>query len=184
MEFEEFLRHKGETLLKRFVEGVIFPDAADELTLFAREDGTPSDDEILAAMAKLFDRPAFYTPIYQESNLSDFKQAITDTIQALGTGIWKARDGHVIGRISSRHEIKDAALNQKMQAVEIALARLRAEFDDQLKAGVIRHCGCNVSDCPTYFMPTHVAHSLERLRNEVLREFQRVYPAFHVRGAW
>ena len=44
----------------------------------------------------LFDRPAFYTPIHAESNLGDFKQAITDTIQALGTGIWKARDGHVI----------------------------------------------------------------------------------------
>ncbi|MGA3009913.1 MAG: hypothetical protein ABSD72_06585 [Terracidiphilus sp.] len=184
MEFEEFLRSKGETLLKRFVEGVIFPDAAQELALFAKEDGTPSDDEILAAMAKLFDRPAFYTPIHQESNLADFKQAITDTIQALGTGIWKSRDGHVIGRIPSRHQIKDAALSQKMQAVEMALARLRAEFDDQLKAGVISHCGCNVPDCPTYFMPSQVAHNLERLRDEVLREYRRVYPAFHGRGAW
>ncbi|MGA3134081.1 MAG: hypothetical protein ABSD59_25265 [Terracidiphilus sp.] len=184
MEFEEFLRHKGEPLLKRFVAGVIFPDAAQELTLFAREDGTPSDDKILAAMAKLFDRPAFYTPIHQESNLADFKQAITDTIQALGTGIWKARDGHVIGRISSRHQIKDAALSQKMQAVEMALARLRAEFDDQLRAGVIHHCSCSVPDCPTYFMPSHVAHNLERLRDNVVREFRSAYPVFHGRGGW
>jgi hypothetical protein len=42
----------------------------------------------------------------QESNMSDFKQAITDTIQALGTGIWKGRDGHVIDRIPSRHIVE------------------------------------------------------------------------------
>jgi hypothetical protein len=33
-EFEEFLRHKAESLLKRFVEGEVFPDAESELTLF------------------------------------------------------------------------------------------------------------------------------------------------------
>ncbi len=55
-----------------------------------------------------FDRPALYTSIHQESNLPDSKRAITDTIQALGTGIWKARDGQVIGRLVSRHQLKDA----------------------------------------------------------------------------
>lgn len=184
MEFEEFLRHKAEALLQRFVGGEAFPDAARELTLFAQENGKLSDAEILAAMAQLFDRPAFYTPIHQESNLADFKQAITDTIQALGTGIWKARDGHVIGRISSRHQLADAGLRCKIQAVEQALARLRAEFDDQLKTGVIRHCGCTDPDCPTYFMPSHVAHDLERLRNQVLHEFRDAYPSFHGRSAW
>jgi hypothetical protein len=184
MEFEEFLRHKAEALLQRFAGGEAFPDAERELTFFAMEGGSPSDAEILAAMARLFDRPAFYTPIHQESNLADFKQAITDTIQALGTGIWKSRDGHVIGRIPSRHQLVDNVLRQKIQAVEQALARLRAEFDDQLKAGVIRHCDCTVSDCPTYFMPSHVAHDLERLRNQVLHEFHNAYPAFHGRSAW
>lgn len=184
MEFEEFLRHKTEALLQRFVGGEIFPDVARELTLFALEDNVPSDEEILAAMARLFDRPAFYTPIHQESNLADFKQAITDTIQALGTGIWKTRDGHVIGHIPSRHQIKDAVLRQRIQAVEMALARLRAEFDDRLKAGVIRHCGCANPDCPTYFMPSGVAYNLERLRDRVLQEFRDVYPGFHGRSAW
>ena len=184
MEFEEFLRHKAEALLQRFVGGEAFPDAALELTLFAQQDEKPSDAEILRAMAQLFDRPAFYTPIHQESNLADFKQAITDTIQALGTGIWKAGDGHMIGRIPSRHKLADAVLRRKIQAVEQALARLRAEFDDQSKAGVIRHCGCTVPDCPTYFMPSHVAHDLDRLRSQVLHEFRDAYPAFHGRSAW
>jgi hypothetical protein len=121
-EFEEFLRHGAESLLKRFVEGEVFPDTEPELKIFARVDGAPSDNNILATMAKLFDRPAFYTPIHQESNLPDFKQAITDTIQALGTGIWKARDGQTIARISSRHQLRDDTLRKQIQGVEIALA--------------------------------------------------------------
>jgi hypothetical protein len=86
-EFEEFLRRDAEALLKRFIDGESFPDAAPDLLIFAQADSALSDDEALAMIAKLFDRPAFYTPIHQESNLGDFKQAITDTIQALGTGM-------------------------------------------------------------------------------------------------
>lgn len=183
-EFEEFLRQRTESLLKRFVGGELFPDAEPELKLFAEIDRTPSDSDILATMAKLFDRPAFYTPIHQESNLPDFKQAITDTIQALGTGIWKARDGHVIGRIPSRHQLRGADLGKQLQVVEMALAKLRAKFDELIKAGVIRPCGCTQPDCPTYFMPPEAAHDLDRLRNDVLRQFRTAYPAFDGRSAW
>jgi hypothetical protein len=177
-EFEEFLRHKAESLLKRFVGGELFPDTEPELTLFAQADGSHSDNDILARMAKLFDRPAFYTPIHQESNLPDFKQAITDTIQALGTGIWKARDGQVIGRIPSRHQLRDEAMNKQIQAVEVALAKLRAKFDDFLRSGVIRPCSCQQPDCPTYMMPSEAAHVLDRLRSDALRQFREAYPAF------
>jgi hypothetical protein len=183
-EFEEFLRHKAESLLKRFVGGELFPDTEPELTVFAQTDGLPSDNDILAMMAKLFDRPAFYTPIHQESNLPDFKQAITDTIQALGTGIWKARDGHVIGRISSRHQLKDVALSKQIEGVETALAKLRARFDDLLKTGAIRPCGCGNSDCPTYMMQPNAVHDLDRLRDDVLRQFGSSYPAFDGRVRW
>jgi hypothetical protein len=184
LEFEEFLRLHAEPLVKRFVGGEIFPDAEQELKLFALEDSVPSDEEILADMAKLFDRPAFYTPIHQESSLPDFKQAITDTIQALGTGIWKARDGHVIGRIASRHQLKDTALGQKIQVVEMALARLRAKFDEMLESGVIRPCGCTNPDCPTFMLSPHAAHELERLRSSALEQFASVYPPFHRRATW
>ncbi len=183
-EFEEFLRHGAESLLKRFVEGEVFPDTEPELKMFTQADGLPSDNDILAMMAKLFDRPAFYTPIHQESNLPDFKQAITDTIQALGTGIRKARDGQVIDRIPSRHQLRDDVLGKQIQAVEMALAKLRAKFDDLLKAGVIRPCGCKQPDCPTYFMSPDAAHDLDRLRNDVLRRFRNAYPAFDGRSAW
>jgi hypothetical protein len=144
----------------------------------------PSDNDILAMMAKLFDRPAFYTPIHQESNLPDFKQAITDTIQALGTGICKARDGQIIGRIPSRHQLKDAHLTRQIQAVEMALAKLRAKFDAFLRSGVIRPCGCQQPDCPTYMMPSEAAHVLDRLRSDALGQFREAYPAFDGRPAW
>ena len=183
-EFEEFLRHGAESLLKRFVEGEVFPDTGPELTTLARTEATLSDKDILALMVRLFDRPAFYTPIHQESNLPDFRQAITDTIQALGTGVWKARDGQVLGRIPSRHQLRDTTLGQQIQEVEMALAKLRAKFDDFLKQGVIRPCGCQQPDCPTYFMTPHAAHELDRLRSDVLRRFHDAYPAFDGRAAW
>jgi hypothetical protein len=183
-EFEEFLRNGAESLLKRFVEGETFPDAVPELLAFAQADGPMNDSDALALMAKLFDRPAFYTPIHAESNLGDFKQAITDTIQALGTGIWKARDGQLITRIPSRQQLQDEALRKKLQAVEKALAKLRAKFDELTRSGVIRHCGCGKADCPVYFMPQEPAQELERLRGDALRLFRSAHPAFEAPSAW
>lgn len=183
-EFEEHVRRGAESLLKRFVDGEVFPDTEPELKTFAEKDGSVSDGNIIAAMAKLFDRPAFYTPIQQESNLPDFKQAITDTIQALGTGIWKSRDGQTIARIPSRHELKDASLRTEIQGIEIALAKLRAKFDEFLEAGAIRPCGCAQPDCPTYTMSPNAAHELDRLRTNVLTKFRSSYPAFNGRTGW
>jgi hypothetical protein len=83
--------------------------------------------------------------------MSDFKQAITDTIQELGTGIWKGRDGHVIDRIPSRHQLKSEDLRAKLQAVDRVLARLRAKYDEMIKTRFLRRCGCNDPSCPVYF---------------------------------
>ena len=178
-EFEEFLRKEAESLLKRFVEGETFPDTPGDLKKLAESIQPANDDEALALFARVFDRPAFYTPIQQESNLGDFKQAVTDTIQALGTGIWKARDGHLIDRIPSRHQLKSRSLRTKIQAVEKALSRLRAKYDDMTKAGVLRHCQCNNPSCSTYFFnPPEAAHELERLRHDVLAAFRDAYPVF------
>jgi len=183
-EFEEFLRHRAESLLKRFVEGETFPDAAADLVEFAAKSGSLNDKETLALMARLFDRPAFYTPIDQESNLPDFRQAITDTIQALGTGIWKARDGNVITRIPSRQQLKDVALRKKIQAVEKSLAQLRAKFDDLSKSGIIRHCNCHDPNCPVYFMSSEAARELEMLRRQSLCMFRDAYSEFDEPAGW
>jgi len=182
-EFEEFLRRDAESLLKRFNEGEAFPDTAPDLIIFAKADTGMSDEDALVMMSKLFDRPAFYTPIHQESNLGDFKQAITDTIQALGTGIWKTRDGQVIARIPSRQQLQDEGLRKKVQMVEKGLARLRARFDELVRAGIVRHCGCNSPECPVYFMPPEAAHELEQLRRDALRVFAAAHHRFE-EPAW
>jgi len=177
-EFEERLRHGAEALLKRFIDGEEFPDAAADLIAYAQAAGPIDDNEALALIARVFDRPAFYTPIHQESSLPAFKQAITDTIQALGTGIWKTRDGQVIARIPSRQQLKDEVLRKKIQAVEKALAKLRAKFDELTKAGLIRHCECDQPECPVYLMSPEAARDLERLRRDALTLFHDAYPAF------
>jgi hypothetical protein len=178
-EFEEFLRQGAESLLKRFVGGEAFPDAPEDLRKLAESVQPLNDDEILALFARVFDRPAFYTPIHQESNLDDFKQAITDTIQALGTGIWKARDGRLIDRIPSRHRLKSETLRTKIQGLEKALSRLRAKYDEMTRSGVLRHCQCNDPNCPTYFFnPPDAAQELEHFRSDVLTAFRDAYPAF------
>jgi hypothetical protein len=180
-EFEEFLRKDAESLLMRFVEGEPFPDAPQDLRKLAESTQPLNDVGVLAAFAKVFDRPAFYTPIHQESNLGDFKQAIIDTIQALGTGIWKSRDGHVIDRIPSRHQLKSDALRKQIQTVEKALSRLRAKYDEMIKIkyGVLRRCAYDNPSCSVYFFnPYDAAHELERLRHEVLIAFREAYPAF------
>jgi len=180
-EFEELLRHGAESLLKRFVEGEAFPDAAEDLKKLAESTQPTNDDEVLALFARLFDRPAFYTPIHEESNLGDFKQAITDTIQALGTGIRKARDGNLIDRIPSRHQLKSDILRTKVQVVEIELSRLRAKFDEMIKSGALSHCQCNSATCSVYFFKPHeAAQELEHLRRNVLTAFRDAYPTFRL----
>jgi len=103
----------------------------------------------------------------------------------LGTGIWKARDGQVIGRIPSRQELKSDILRAKVQAVEVALSRLRAKFDELIKSGVLTHCQCNDPTCPVYFFrPYDAAHELERLRRDVLTAFRDAYPGFREQPRW
>lgn len=183
-EFEECLRRDCESLLKRFVEGDIFPDSPADIQVFATADSSLSDAEALALMAKLFDRPAFYTPMDGESSLLDFKQAITDTIQALGTGIYKTRDGHIIAPIPSRHRLKDPSIRKQLQEVEMALTKLRAKFDESIKSGAIKSCPCRKASCPVWFTTSQAAQDLENLRRNVIRLFKEIYPEFEEPRAW
>jgi len=183
-EFEERLRAKTESLFKRFINGEKFPDTLTELRIFAEAITPQSDDEILALMAGLFDRPAFYTPFHQESSIPAFKKAITDTIEALNTGVHRLRDGTEIRRIPSRHAIQSAEIKRMLSQIERMLGELRAKYDEGIKNGDIRPCGCNVPDCPVFFVSPHAASEMDRLREEILETFRRLYPAFDVRLGW
>jgi hypothetical protein len=183
-EFEERLRAKTESLLKRFIEGEEFPDIPGDLRHFTEAIAPQSDEEILALMAGLFDRPAFYTPFHQESSIPAFKKAITDTIEALNTGIHRLRDGTVIRRIPSRRAIKSEKIKRALSQIERMLGELRAKYDKSIKDGEIRPCGCNSPDCPVFFVSPRTARELDRLREEVLEAFRNLYPAFDVRLGW
>lgn len=176
-EFEEFLRHDTESLLKRFVEGEVFPDSEADLKGMVRSLKPLDDHEALAQLSRIFKRPAFYTPIWRENGWGDFRQAITDTIRALGTGVWKTREGDFIDRVPMRHQFKSAQVQQQLEIVEVNLARLRAKYDELVKAGVLRHCNCNDLHCTVFTLDSHeAAEELERLRRDVLNAFRQVYP--------
>jgi hypothetical protein len=96
--------------------------------------------------------------------------------QRVGGGL---RQGH-----PGRQQLKDDTLRKKVQAVEKALAKLRAKFDELTQAGIIRHCECHDPDCPVYFMPLEAARDLEILRRESVRLFRDAYPAFDEPSGW
>lgn len=183
-EFEERVRVKAESLLKRFIDGEEFPDTPANLRIFAEAITPQSDDEILALMAGLFDRPAFYTPFHQESSIPAFKKAITDTIEALNTGVHRLRDGTEIRRIPSRHAVQSAETKRTLSQIERMLGELRAKYDEGIKTGDIHPCGCNDPNCPVFFVFPHTAREMDHLREKVLETFRRLWPAFDVRLGW
>ena len=177
-EFEEHLRARAESLLLRFVHGEAFPDAAAELELFAWGTLPVSDQERVALIARAFDRPAFTTPIHQESSLPAFKQAVNDTIEVLKTGVWQTRGGTVIRRLPTKNDIQDRATRSALSATEANLVRLRTVFDGLLRTNAIKHCQCNDPDCPTYFMNDEAAAALTDAREQVLVSFRKACPMF------
>ena len=183
-EFEEHVRASAESLLARFVDGEEFPDTPQDLMTFACETEPLDDHEALVQLARVFDRPAFYTPIMQESSLPAFKQAITDSIKAIGTGVWQTREGQMLARLRSRHQFEDRAIRNGLAKVEKALAALRAAFDGHMQSGKIRPCGCNEPDCPVYMIDPDAAHDIEQRRRKVLDAFHAVYPEFDIQPGW
>lgn len=177
-EFEEFIRNQAESLLYRFTQGDAFPDTANDLLLFAWGTLPSSDDERLAMISLALDRPAFSTPIHQESSLPAFKKALEDTIQVLNTGIWQTRDGIVIQRLPRIGDIVD---NSKRDAMKVALKKvlnLRTLFDSLLREGRITHCSCSDANCPVYTMTPDAAQELTTARDNVLVAFRKAYPSF------
>jgi len=184
IEFEELLRKHVEPVLRRFCEGEEFPDSAADLKRLAQNSTTLNDQDILERMSHAFDRPAFHTHFHQESSLPDFKQAITDTIQVLNTGIWQTRDGKEIDRFPSRFSIKSPNLKSELEDIERKLVGLRARFDELIRTGEIRNCGCNVPDCPTYFFSPRAVEEMNTLRSQILSKLHQIHPQFSPRLGW
>lgn len=174
VEFEENLRLVGADLLRRFCAGEAFPDDPGELRRFVDDFPGMSDDEALDIMAAVLDRPAFATPFHQESSLSDFQQALEDTIRALNTGVWHTREGAEIRRIPSRHHLRDLHARAGVAAAVRHVDELRRAFVARLRDGGVRPCGCGQAGCPVFIIQPGVAADLDRIRRRALAAFRAV----------
>jgi len=179
-EFEEQLRAHAESLLQRFLDGVEFPDAPDAIRQFVSQIAPSGDHEVLGLMAQLFDRPAFYTPFHMESSIPAFKKAVTDTIEALNTGVHRLRDGTEIRRIPSRHQLRDGHSREVMAQVVSMLNDLRSAFDTLVRTGEIRFCRCDDPECSVFFPSAPGARQMNALRTAILERFDEVYPELNV----
>lgn len=180
-EFEERLRRDTPSLILRFCNGVAFPESVSGLSTFILESEDFDDDKLLSAYASCFDRPAFTTPFHNESNLHHFKKAISDTIEALQTGIHRLRDGTIIKRFPSISEISNSRLKEGLKEIVTDLQKLRAAFDGLMKVGEIRPCGCGNDDCPVHMLSSKACHEMDNMRKRILQSFHQLNPKFKVK---
>ena len=174
VELEERVRSATPALLRRLVEGVAFPESA-ELLRQTSPTATISDREALELMAECFDRPAFTTPLHAESHLPDLKKAITDTIEALNTGIRRLRDGTEIGRIPRRFELEDPAKRAAIAVIVDKLVRLRADYDALVQSRDLRVC-CE-PPCGTLFATPRAEEVMDEGRAAILDAIARLAPS-------
>jgi hypothetical protein len=186
VEFEERLRHQAASLLRRFVEGEEFPELPAKLGEFLGKLDAPSDEEISALLASLFDRPAYYTPFRHESCIHAFRDALDDTICALGTGVRRTRSGVALPPIPARHELRGELVREKFAEIERGVAGLRARFDQLVKSKEIRPCAerCGRPDCPVYEMSDAAIRDMDEIRGRLLDAVRHVVPRFSVRVEW
>jgi hypothetical protein len=184
VEFEERLRRDTPSLIRRFCEGEEFPESPSALQSFSANAAATSDQEILSLIAQCFDRPAFTTPFHQESSIPAFKQAITDTIEVLNTGVHRLRDGTEIRRIPTRHNLQDESTKRVLSGVVTKLVELRTAYDAFLESGDIKSCACSVPECSVFFSSLTASRSLDRIREEILDSLRSIYPTLQIAQHW
>ncbi|MCA1850276.1 MAG: hypothetical protein LC672_04310 [Acidobacteria bacterium] len=113
-----------------------------ELLAFVARYLPSSDADIIAVLTNALDRPAFRTPFRQESSLPRFRDAIAETIETLNTG--RSKHG---SQVSSKYQIRYPHLRSEIDRIVQALVALRASFDNFLRTGELRPCGCGDADC-------------------------------------
>jgi len=142
------------------------------LLAFVSQNHPPGDSEIVAALISSLDRPAFRTPFQQESSLPRFRDAIAETIQTINTG--KTPQGL---QFSSKLQIRDEDLRAKVDKLVETLVALRATFDDLVRRGAIKHCGCHVADCPVYFLSHEAISEMDSRRRALLALAKNLNPS-------
>lgn len=181
IEFEELMRKHAPEILKRFVEGVMFPDSASELIKLAAVFNAKDDKGIVELILECFDRPAFTTRFESESNIPDFEKALADTIEVLNTGVHRLRDGTIINRIPSRHRISNQELKGDLAFITKLVVKLRDTFMALKRSGEIKPCGCGKPNCPILFINSSYACSvMDDSRREIFAKLQKIKPEFNL----
>jgi len=134
-----------------------------ELLAFIAEKMPPGDDEIVSRLTRAFDRPAFRTPFHGESSLPRFREAIIETIETLNIG--KTPQGM---QLPSKMQIRGKSTRDQIDTLVQALVALRSSFDDLIRRKEIRHCGCNLPDCPTYMFSSEACREMDSRRRTLL----------------
>lgn len=134
------------------------------------ENDVPDDERIVEKLVRCFDRPAFVTPFSMESNLPNFEKAIADTIQAVNTGIYCLRDGTEIERIKSRYSISDDRIKETMGQIVDNLIILRMKYQEFLKTGDIRRCGCGRENCGVHMLSEKACFEMDSIRKHLLNQ--------------
>lgn len=144
-----------------------------QLDRFVAQSLPLSDFDVARALLGGLDRPAFRTPFRQESSLPRFRAAIAETISTINTG--KMPSGT---QLPSRADVGDPAIRAALDGVVQRLVALRGAFDDLLKQGEIRPCGCEDPDCPVHMLSDRATREMDRRRHELLVAARAVDPAF------
>ncbi|MFL0196032.1 SMEK domain-containing protein [Clostridium sp. WILCCON 0269] len=138
------------------------------------------DEEIFKKIGNCFDRPAFKTPFYLESNLPNFKKAIEDTIEAINTGVYRLRDNTIVEIIYPKSKIKDDEARKRLGKIVDKLIILRSTYDKLISDNEIRLCGCGSAECGVHLLSSMACEKMDSLRREILSEFRNIYSQFDV----
>ena len=166
-DIEENMRIHAPELLQRFFEGKSFPET---------ESIVWDDAQILKNLVECFNRPAFTTPFHREVNIPDFGKAITDTIEVLNTGMHRLRDGTLIKQIPSRHQLKDAHVQNNVATLYDLIVKLRDTFTDLRRKKEIENCGCGDPDCPTYMLSENACQKMDSIREAIFKAIRKIKP--------
>jgi hypothetical protein len=175
-EFEERLRMRAPDLLRRFVEGVSFPEIPAQIRSFAQDSAAATDQDIIVALMRCFDRPAFLTPFHSESSLPRFKLALAETIDALNTG--RLPSGVMI---PSRHTIQAVPTKAKLAGLVELVVGLRASFDQLVREKQIRPCGCSSPTCDIFMLEPPAARLMDEKRQAILDLVRDIDPSSSIR---
>lgn len=178
VELEEKLRKETPELIRRFVMGEQFPDSTTDLIKYVKALDATNDKDIIDLLSECFDRPAFITPFYMESNIPDFEKALTYTIEVLNTGVHRLNDGTIIRTIPSRHRLSESKLKTSLGTITQSVVKLRDNFMDLKKRKEIKPCDCNEVDCSVYMLTPEACEIMDKARNEIFKLFKKIKPDF------